>query len=171
VTVTARGEVERNVEYYALGHASRFVVPGARRIAATSAGGPIETVAFQNPDGTTVLIALNDGDTVHTFAVQWGGKMFCYALEAGAVATFTWQGEPAPVLLDMSVAPEPTLEPAVMPDVRGWEAVGWRIGDQLRGLEPLITRRLGRRGLLALVAGGSLLTWLLYRTIRRRPML
>jgi hypothetical protein len=118
-----------------------------------------------------VLLALNDGDRMQAVGVQWGGEWFSCALEAGAVATFTWQGEPAPVLLDMSVAPEPTLEPAVMPDVRGWEAVGWRIGDQLRGLEPLITRRLGRRGLLALVAGGSLLTLLLYRTIRRRPML
>ena len=58
VTVTARGEVERNVEYYVLGHASRFIMPGAYRIAATSTSGQIETVAFQNPDATTMLIAL-----------------------------------------------------------------------------------------------------------------
>jgi glucosylceramidase len=103
ISVTAEGEVERNVEYYALGHAGRFVVPGARRIAATpptGTSGHIETVAFQNPDGTMVLIALNDGADLHAFSVHWGGEWFCYTLQAGAVATFTWRGEPAPAHLD-----------------------------------------------------------------------
>ncbi len=36
VTITSGGAVTRNVEYYALGHASRFVRPGARRVASTS---------------------------------------------------------------------------------------------------------------------------------------
>ena len=35
VTITSGGVVTRNVEYYALGHASRFVRPGARRIGST----------------------------------------------------------------------------------------------------------------------------------------
>ncbi|HVO71011.1 MAG TPA: glycoside hydrolase family 30 beta sandwich domain-containing protein [Aggregatilineaceae bacterium] len=169
VSVTARGKLERNVEYYALGHASRFVLPGAYRIAATSTNRQIETVAFHNPDCTTVLIALNDDISLHTFTVYWGGESFCYALEAGAVATFIWQGEPAPALLDMSVVPEPTLEPDVMPMLHGWAAVRQWIDNRLQSLAPLIARRLGWRGLLALVVGGSLLAWLVYRRIRRRP--
>ena len=47
--------------------------------------------------------------SLHTLAVQWGGEFFCYALKAGAVATFTWHGEPTPARLDMSAGPEPTI--------------------------------------------------------------
>ena len=36
VTIKSDGTVERNEEYYALAHISRFVPPGARRIASTS---------------------------------------------------------------------------------------------------------------------------------------
>ena len=54
VTVTARGEIERNVEYYVLGHASRFIVPGAHRIAATSTERP-------NRDGRLSKPGRHDG--------------------------------------------------------------------------------------------------------------
>jgi len=167
VSVTASGEVERNVEYYALGHASRFVVPGARRIAATSADGLIETVAFKNPDGTKVLIALNDDDSARSLSVLWGGESFCYTLAAGAVATFTWRGEPTPVPLELPLAPVSTPQPITMPDSRLWARLRRWLGDQLQSLEPLIARRLGRRELLALVVGSAFLAFLVYRRIRR----
>ena len=95
VTVTAKGEVERNVEYYALGHASRFVVPGARRIAATSTSGQIETVAFQNPDGTKVLIALNDGANLHTFTRALGRRvvLLCAGGRRGGDIHMAWRAD------------------------------------------------------------------------------
>src|SRR6266568_2470872 len=61
VTITAAsGAVTRNVEYYALAHASRFVRPGARRIASTSGIAGLESVAFRNSDdGSKALIVVN----------------------------------------------------------------------------------------------------------------
>jgi glucosylceramidase len=44
------GGVIEHSEYYSLGHASKFVVAGARRISSTNLSGTIETVAFRNPD-------------------------------------------------------------------------------------------------------------------------
>jgi glucosylceramidase len=167
VSVSASGAVERNVEYYALGHASRFVVSGARRIAATSTSDLIETVAFKNPDGTKVLIALNDGDSARSLSVQWGGETFCYTLAAGAVATFTWRGEPTPTPLDMPHATLSTPQPIAMPDTCLWARLRRWVGDQLQSLEPLLARRLGRRELLALSVGSALLAFLVYRGIRR----
>jgi glucosylceramidase len=91
VTITAGGAVTRNVEYYALGHASRFVRPGARRIASTSFAGDLETVVFRNPDdGSKALIVVNAGAQERTFAVRWSGQSFRYVLAAGAVVTFSW---------------------------------------------------------------------------------
>lgn len=86
------GHIERNVEYYALGHAAKFVRPGAVRIESTHLPGRLESVAFFNPDGTVALIVLNPQIRPVTFAVRWQGQSFTYTLPAGAVATLTWQG-------------------------------------------------------------------------------
>ena len=88
---SATGGVTRNVEYYALAHASRFVRPGARRIASSTNVGGLQSVAFRNTDdGSKVLIVLNTGASDAPFAIHTGGKAITYTLPAGAVATLTW---------------------------------------------------------------------------------
>ena len=85
------GFVTRNVEYYALGHASQFVRPGAHRIASTTNVGGLQSVAFKNADdGSKILIVLNTGAAEVSFAVHFGGKAILYALPAGAVVTLRW---------------------------------------------------------------------------------
>ena len=88
---SATGLVTRNVEYYALAHASEFVRPGAHRIASSTDVGGLQTVAFKNSDdGTKVLIVLNTAANEVSFAVRSAGKVILYALPGGAVATFRW---------------------------------------------------------------------------------
>lgn len=89
------GAVTFNAEYYALGHASKFVRRGAQRIASNSVTGGIENVAFRNPDGGKVLVAYNAGTASATFKVRWGGQSFVYTLPGRAAATFTWSGTPS----------------------------------------------------------------------------
>ena len=83
--------VTRNVEYYALAHASRFVRPGARRIASTGAVDGLENVAFRNRDGSKAMVLVNTGPAERTFAVRDGARAFRYALSPGAVVTFRWR--------------------------------------------------------------------------------
>lgn len=85
---TVTGRVTYNVEYFVLGHASKFVLPGAVRIASSS--DRVESVAFRNPDGSLALIALNPAAEPNTFRVGDAGGAFSYSLQAGAVATFRW---------------------------------------------------------------------------------
>jgi glucosylceramidase len=81
-----------NVEYYVLGQLGKFVVPGAHRIDSNTFGaGSIEDVAFQNPDGSIVLLVLNSASNAGNFGVSFKGQSFSYTLPAGAVATFTWK--------------------------------------------------------------------------------
>jgi glucosylceramidase len=88
---SANGFVTRNVEYYALAHASQFVRPGAHRIASSTNVSGLQSVAFKNvDDGSKVLIVLNGAVAEVSFAVHFGGKAIRYALPAGAVATFRW---------------------------------------------------------------------------------
>ena len=95
LTLEADGTVSTNAEYYTIGHLSKFVRPGAVRIASTSFGttgwnGQIMDVAFRNPDGSTALVVHNENDDPRTFAVAVGGRSFDYTLPGGALATFTW---------------------------------------------------------------------------------
>lgn len=90
--ITVSGSsISRNVGYYIIGHAARFVRPGAVRISSNIAGN-IQNVAFKNSDGSKVLIASNSGSTDQSFKVLWGAESLTYTLAAGAVATFQWGG-------------------------------------------------------------------------------
>jgi glucosylceramidase len=81
-----------NVEYYILGHLGKFVAPGAHRIDSNTFGaGGIEDVAFQNPDGSIVLLVLNSSSSATTFTVRFKGQSFNYTLPAGALATYSWK--------------------------------------------------------------------------------
>ncbi|MFI7673799.1 discoidin domain-containing protein [Actinophytocola sp. NPDC049390] len=95
VTVLPDGSVRTDAEYYTIGHLSKFVRPGARRIASTSFGttgwnGQIMDVAFRNPDGSIALVVHNENDDPRSFAVTVGDRTFEYTLPGGALATFTW---------------------------------------------------------------------------------
>ena len=88
---TSPPTITNNVEYYVLGHVAKFVVPGAHRIDSTSFGhGGIEDVAFENPDGSVVLLVLNSG-SAGRFTVSWKNQTFTYNLPGGALATFQWK--------------------------------------------------------------------------------
>ncbi len=90
-------------EYYRLGQLSAFVQPGAVRLQTpnfvtygTNAAG-IETVsaglddvAFENPDGSMVLVANNTSTAPITFAVTTGTRSFTDTIPAGAMTTFRW---------------------------------------------------------------------------------
>jgi glucosylceramidase len=79
-------------DYYAIGHASRFVRPGAVRIGSTDFGrAALETVAFQNPDQSVALVVLNNAATAQPFTVAWRGKRFAATLPPGALATYRWR--------------------------------------------------------------------------------
>lgn len=87
----ATGKYARNVEYYALAHASRFVRPGARRIASESSDQSLPSVAFRNgDDGSRVLIVVNTGDRGSVFSVRLGDRAFRFTLPAASVVTFAW---------------------------------------------------------------------------------
>lgn len=91
VTIDSQtGALTRTQEYYAFGHASRFVKPGATRIGSPAKLGDLRTVAFQNRDGVRVLIVLNVGTASASFAIGDGATRFKAALPARAAGTFTW---------------------------------------------------------------------------------
>ena len=80
--------VSRNVAYFIIAHASKFVPAGSVRIA-SNVSGSINTVAFLTPAGKKVLIIENDGAPV-SFNIKFKNKWIVSSLAAGAVGTYVW---------------------------------------------------------------------------------
>ncbi len=88
--VTISGSAfSRNVSYYIIAHASKFVPAGSVRIASNMATN-LPNVAFKTPAGKKVLIVLNEGGTGQGFNIRYKGKWVFTSLAAGAVGTYVW---------------------------------------------------------------------------------
>lgn len=89
ITISGGTVSKRNVSYYIIAHASRFVRPGAVRIGSTDYS-ELPNVAFRNADGRKVLIVLNNTSSIQTFNIQYNAKSVTTQLEAGSVGTYIW---------------------------------------------------------------------------------
>ncbi len=87
--VTISTSTIRNVSYYVIAHASKFVKPGSVRIESNLVN-PLSNVAFKTPEGKKVLIVLNEGATSQTFNIQFNNAIATTTLAAGAVGTYIW---------------------------------------------------------------------------------
>lgn len=91
VVEIAGGTVRRNAQFYTLGHLTKFVDAGARRIGSTSQGpGGVQNVVLQNPDGTRAAYVVNATSGQQTVSITDEGRSLRYTLPARSVATFTW---------------------------------------------------------------------------------
>jgi glucosylceramidase len=89
ITVTGSFSFERNVGYYIIAHASKFIPVGSVRINSTQTA-TLSTVAFKTPSNKKVLIALNENPTPQIFNIKYNGRWVAVSLEAGSVGTFVW---------------------------------------------------------------------------------
>jgi glucosylceramidase len=59
---TRTGEITYTNSYHYIGHFSKFIRPGARRIAAAPSRSSLLSTAFTNTDGTNVAVVMNPGE-------------------------------------------------------------------------------------------------------------
>ncbi|MGJ0517267.1 MAG: glycoside hydrolase family 30 protein [Methylomicrobium sp.] len=83
-------DIVRNVAYYVIAHAAKFVRPGSVRIYSDEPAS-LPNVAFLTPSGCIVLIAFNDGAESRSFTIRFQEKNAAATLPAGAVATYVWR--------------------------------------------------------------------------------
>jgi len=87
--VTIGSTITRNVAYYIIAHASKFVRPGSKRVH-TDIPGSLLNAAFVTPVGKKVLIVLNNGGGVQGFNIKFRDKWVSTTLAAGGVGTYVW---------------------------------------------------------------------------------
>ncbi len=89
ITINSSTSYSKNVGYYIIGHASKFVPTGSTRIASNLTGN-LFNVAFITPAGKRVLIVENDGNSFEIFNIKHNGEWITTSLDAGSVGTYIW---------------------------------------------------------------------------------
>jgi glucosylceramidase len=81
-----------NISYYYLGHFSRFIRPGARRVLCASTRDDLEATAFLNADGTVAVVAMNRTDKDLPLALKFAGAAADTVAPAHSITTFSFAG-------------------------------------------------------------------------------
>ncbi len=89
-TDTKSGEVIYTNSYYYIGHFSKFIKPGAKRIAAASSRSQLLTTAFRNTDGTTVVVVMNQGITNTPYSLWVNGKAATTEAQPHSISTLVF---------------------------------------------------------------------------------
>lgn len=71
---TKTGAVIYTNEYYYIGHFSKFIQPGAKRIISSASRSQLLTTAFLNPDGKVVVIVMNESSKKTPYFLWIKGK-------------------------------------------------------------------------------------------------
>jgi len=72
---TKTGELTLTYSYYYIGHFSKFIRPGAKRISSVSSSNSLLSTAFVNADGSVVIVAMNQSDTPLEYSITMNSKM------------------------------------------------------------------------------------------------
>ncbi|MDF9830480.1 glycoside hydrolase family 30 beta sandwich domain-containing protein [Parabacteroides sp. PF5-6] len=107
-------KVTKNLAYYVIAHASKFIRPGSVRIGSTNPGdmsvalttdeerreivrvatfpnqNVLPNVAFRTPEGKYVLVVANNSWNAASFRIQFRSQYATVRLNPGAVGTYIW---------------------------------------------------------------------------------
>jgi glucosylceramidase len=84
---TRTGEIEYHNSYYYIGQISKYVRPGAVRIGSSSYTDALETVAFDNPDGSVAVIVLNRTESEVPFQLRAEDHLAAFTSPARSIQT------------------------------------------------------------------------------------
>ncbi|WP_276877535.1 glycoside hydrolase family 30 protein [Chryseobacterium joostei] len=87
ITISNSENFTRNVAYYIIAHASKFVPAGSQRIASTQTK-YLSTAAFKTPSGKTVVIVQNDNKAAENFNIKFAGKTAAVTIPGSSAATY-----------------------------------------------------------------------------------
>jgi len=87
-TDLTKNELIYTNSYYYIGHFSRFLQPGAKRIACTASQDKLQATAFLNPDGSITVVAMNMSDEEIKYKLWIRGKAADIVSSGHSITTF-----------------------------------------------------------------------------------
>ena len=85
------GEVIFTNTYYYIGHFSKFIQSGAKRVGAVASRSQLLTTAFRNPDGKTVVVVMNQSNEETPYFISTGTQAAQLQIPARAIQTLILQ--------------------------------------------------------------------------------
>jgi glucosylceramidase len=85
---TRTGKLIYTNAYYYIGHFSKFIRPGAKRVAATTNRDWLSSTAFVNPDGKVAVVVMNSGDKPQEFQLWVKGQAASTTSLPHSIATY-----------------------------------------------------------------------------------
>lgn len=87
---TKEGTLHYMNSYYYIGHFSKFIRPGAKRIASSSSRAQLLTTAFQNTDGSIAVVVMNPTNEKISYRLWLDGKAAETVSLPHSIATLVW---------------------------------------------------------------------------------
>ncbi len=84
---TKTGELMFTNSYYYIGHFSKFIRPGAKRISSVSTANSLLSTGFLNEDGSMAIIAMNQSDKELDYTITIAGNTASVSIPAHAIQT------------------------------------------------------------------------------------
>jgi len=81
------GQLVYTPSYAYMGHFTRYIKPGARRVGATTSRSTLDTVAFRNPDGKLAVVVMNRADGPQRYRLMIDGVETAVDIPARAIQT------------------------------------------------------------------------------------
>jgi len=76
--------------YYYLGHFSKFIIPGAKRISTSSSQSQLESTSWMNPNGEMITIVMNMSDDKLKYSLYVGDKESNLTINPRAIQTLIY---------------------------------------------------------------------------------
>lgn len=87
------GSVEYRFDYFMYGQFMKFIPRNSVRVESSEGDRTFANVAFRDPEGRMVLVAVNAGQDKRNFSVQCGASEFKTSLGPKSMATYRWKAE------------------------------------------------------------------------------
>jgi len=84
---TNSGKLLFTNSYYYIGHFSKFIRPGAKRISSGTTSNDLTATAFVNPDGSLVVVALNENNQAVKYTLTIGNRTTSLDLAGHSIQT------------------------------------------------------------------------------------
>lgn len=89
---TANDTLMHQSSYYYLGHFTRFIKRGAKRVLCAASRQDLESTAFVNPDGSVAVVVMNRTEQAIAFALNLGADTAVTELPPHSIATYLANG-------------------------------------------------------------------------------
>ena len=84
---TKKKQLIRRMSYEYIGHFSRYILPGSRRVGTSTFSRDLEVTAARNPDGTLAVVVLNAGEKAQDFYLKVRDDFYPMHLEGSSILT------------------------------------------------------------------------------------